>query len=159
MLSANRVALALIVAFPVVLPAQAPPPSERLVVFEGTWAREGAPADGPREVCSWLAGGRRHLVCQTEAKTAKGTIAALRIHSYRQQTYVVHSVIGNGPAWTYTGGPEGDRWIFTMDRPNSSQRIRQVITPSQDRIRFVEESSKDNGPWETTEDYTMVKVK
>ena len=99
------------VAFPVVLPAQAPAPSERLVVFG-----------------------------------ARGRVKA-------------HPPMGPGPAWTYTGGPEGDRWIFNTDRPNNSQRIRQVITPSQDRIRFVEESSKDNGPWETTEDYTMVKVK
>jgi hypothetical protein len=34
-----------------------------------------------------------------------------------------------------------------------------VITPTTDRIRFVEESSMDGTDWKTTEDYTHVRVK
>src|SRR5262245_45763221 len=142
--------------------AQTTPPAERLAVFEGTWAREGAPAtETLRETCAWLAGGRRHMVCQSEQKTPQGSVANLRVHSYRQQTYVVHSVMGNGPAWTYTGGPEGDRWIFNFQsgRTDNPPQLRIVITPTRDRMRFVEESSTNGGPWQTTEDYTMVRVK
>lgn len=143
-------------------PAQAIPPAERLAVFEGTWAREGAQAGSAfSETCAWLAGGRRHMVCHSERQTPAGPVQNLKVHSYRNQTYVVYAVMGNGPAWTYTGGPEGERWIFNFqsDRPNNVQRLRMVITPTGDRLRFVEESSTNGGPWETTEDYTHVRVK
>lgn len=142
--------------------AQSTPPVERLAVFEGTWAREGAPAtDAFRETCAWLAGGRRHLVCQAERPSANGPVQNLKVHSYRNKTYVVYVAMGNGPAWTYTGGPDGDRWIlnFQSDRPDNPQRLRMVITPSPDRIRFVEESSTNDGLWQTTEDYTYVRIK
>lgn len=141
--------------------AQSPPPVERLSVFEGTWAREGAPTDSYRETCAWLPGGRRHLVCQSERQTPNGPVHNVKVHSYRSQTYVVYAVMGNGPAWTYTGGPEGDRWVFNFqsDRPNNPQRLRMVITPAKDRIRFVEESSTNGADWQTTEDYTQVRVK
>ena len=142
--------------------AQSSPPVERLSVFEGTWAREGAPAtETSRETCAWLPGGRRHLVCQEEMTTPKGTVANLKVLSYRQKMYVVYAVMGNGPAWTYSGGPEGDKWILNLqsDRPDNPQRLRMVITAAQDRIRYVEESSMNGGPWQTTEDYTMVRVK
>ena len=70
-------------------------------------------------------------------------------------------VMGDGAAWSYTGGPDDDRWIFNLqsDRPDNPQRMRIVITPTRDRIRFVEESSTNDGPWKTTEDYTYVRVK
>jgi hypothetical protein len=141
---------------------QAPPPVERLSVFEGTWTREDVPAGATfRETCAWLAGGRRHLVCQTEFQSASRTAQMIKVHSYRQETYVVYAVMGDGQAWTYTGGPDGDRWIFNVqsNRPNDPRRLRIVITPAKDRVRFVEESSTNNGPWQTTEDYTYVRVK
>jgi hypothetical protein len=34
-----------------------------------------------------------------------------------------------------------------------------VITPTNDRIRFVEESSMNSGPWQITDDYAYVHVK
>lgn len=85
----------------------------------------------------------------------------LRVHSYRSGTYAVFVAIGDGPAMTYAGGPDGDRWIFNMqwDRPDNPQKLRQVITPTKDRIRFVEESSENGGPWKITEDYSYVRVK
>lgn len=142
--------------------AQSPPPADRLSVFEGTWTREDTPANATfRETCAWLAGGRRHLVCQAEFKSPNRTGQMIRVHSYRQQTYVVVAFMGDAPTFTYTGGPEGERWVFNLqsDRPDNPQRLRIVITPTNDRIRFVEESSDNNGPWKTTEDYTYVRVK
>jgi hypothetical protein len=140
-------------------PAAQTPPVERLSVFEGTWTREDAPANVTfRETCAWLAGGRRHMICQAEYKSPNRVAQMIKVHSYRQQTYVTVAVMGDGPASTYTGGPDGSRWIFNLqsDRP---QRLRMVITPAQDRIRFVEESSANDGPWQTTEDYTYIRVK
>ena len=136
-------------------------PVERLSVFEGIWAREGTPTDKFKETCAWLAGGRRHLVCDTEAQRTDGPARMLRVHSYRRGTYEVFVAIGDGPTMTYTGGPDGDRWIFNFqsDRPDNPQRLRQVITPTGDKIRFVEESSENGGPWTITEDYSYVRVK
>lgn len=141
--------------------AQSTPPAERLSFFEGTWAREGAGAGSIRESCAWLAGGRRHMVCRSERQTPNGPVHNLLIHSYRGQTYVTYAVMGNGPAWTYTGGPEGDRWIMNLQstNPTNPQRLRMVITPAKDRIRFVEQSSTNGTDWSTTEDYTHVRVK
>lgn len=142
---------------------QSPRPVERLSVFEGTWTREGpTPGDTLRETCAWLAGGRRHLVCDTEARRPTGPARMLRIHSYQNGSYVVYVAMGDGPAWTYTGGPESDgRWVLNLqsNRSDNPQRLRIVITPAADRIRFVEESSTNGGPWRTTEDYTNVRVR
>lgn len=134
---------------------------EDLAVFEGTWAREGVPTDRFRETCTWLAGGRRHLVCDTEARLPGGPVRMLRIYSSGGGTYTVYAVIGDGPASLYVGGPEGDQWIFTLrpDRADTPQRRRHVITPTKDRIRFVEEVSENGGPWKTTEDYNYVRAK
>ena len=85
----------------------------------------------------------------------------LKVFSYRQETFVVFAAMGDGPSSTHTGGPDGDRWIFTLqsDRPNNPQRMRIVITPTKNRIRFVEESSMNEGSWQMTEDYTYMRVK
>jgi hypothetical protein len=142
-------------------PPQQGRPVERLSVFEGTWGREGTPTDKFKETCAWLAGGRRHLVCDTETQRPDGASRMLRVHSYRGGTYTVFVAIGDGPTMTYAGGSDGDRWIFNLqsDRPDNPQRLRQIITPTKDRIRFVEESSENGGPWKTTEDYSYVRVK
>jgi hypothetical protein len=142
--------------------AQPTPPVERLSVFEGTWTREDAPATVTfRETCAWLAGGRRHMVCQGEYRSANRVTQMLKVFSVREQTYVVFAAIGDSPASTYTGGPDGDRWIFNLqsERPGNPQRRRIVITPARDRIRFVEESSANDGPWQTTEDYSYIRIK
>ncbi len=101
------------------------------------------------------------MVCQTENRSPSGHSQMLKVFSYRQETYVAFAAMGDGLSSTYTGGPDGDRWIFNVqsDRPNNPQRLRIVITPTNDRLRFVEESSMNGGPWQTTEDYTYVRVK
>ncbi len=44
------------------------PAHERLAVFEGTWKKADSPAnDRFREICAWLEGGRRHMICRPPA--------------------------------------------------------------------------------------------
>lgn len=136
-------------------------PVEQLAVFEGTWAREGAPPGEVREVCSWFPGGRRHLVCEAAGEVGGRPMRSLRIYSYRNPAFTVYAVISDAPAMRYTGGPEGNRWVFNFqsDRPDDSRKARTVVTATKDRLHIIEEASENDGPWKKTEDYAMVRVK
>ena len=143
-------------------PSQQGRPVEQLSVFEGTWAREGGPpTETLRETCSWFPGVRRHLVCEAAGQVQNSPVRSLRIYSYRNPTFTVFAVISDAPAMRYTGGPEGDRWVFNFepDRPNATQKLRTVVTATKDRLHIIEESSENGGPWKATEDYAMVRVK
>ncbi len=69
-------------------PAALPSPSERsepheaLAFYEGTWTILDSKHEGYRETCSWLAGGRRHIVCRASVQTASGTRETLGTYSY-----------------------------------------------------------------------------
>lgn len=140
------------------------PAHERLTVFEGTWREIGsAEATASTETCSWLEGGRRHMICVPRRQTPAGPVEQRTIYSYRgrDSTYLVTALLANGQVWTYLGRPVGNQWIFDFqsDRPSNTQRLRMVLTVAPDTIRFVEESSESNGPWRTTEDYRHVRVR
>lgn len=144
-------------------PARARPAHERLAVFEGTW-RALDPADpGFQEVCSWLHGGRRHMICRSRRQTPTGHVEQQVAYSYRgrDSTYIVTAFLPTGQVWRYLGRPEADRWTFDLqgDVPGNAQRLRMVVTVAADTIRFVEESSEDGGPWRVTEDYRHVRVR
>jgi len=139
------------------------PALERLSAFEGTW-RSTNPTDSAvfEEVCGWMAGGRRHMVCTPRWSRPDGLVQHQTTYSYRgrDSTYIVTAFIATGPVWTYHGRPNGDQWTFDLqgDRPNNPQRLRMIVTVARDTLRFVEESSENGGPWRVTEDYRHVRV-
>ena len=140
------------------------PAHERLSVFEGTWREAGAPdSRAVTETCSWLEGGRGHMICAPRRQTASGAVEHRTIYSYRgrDSTYIVTALLATGQVWTYLGRPEGNKWIFDFqpNRPNDTQRLRMVVTVARDTIHFVEESSEGGGPWRITEDYRHVRVR
>lgn len=146
--------------------APKPAPHERLSVFEGTWARaDAAPGDTFRDTCAWMAGGRRHMICRQRSESATGPREQMVIYSYRGRdgTYTITVLLSGGQIWRYEGGPQGDRWIFNRagDRPDSTQRLRQIVVPTGDSIHFREEISENGGAWRLTdpgEDYKYVRV-
>ena len=132
-----------------------------MAFFEGTWELEpgGIPASiarqaGRRETCAWLAGGRRHMVCRTFRAGIGDEPAreSMYILSYRRDdaTYLAYFAFPNGDTLLYHGKVEGDRWVMEM-QPSpllpKNLRLRTIITPTPNGIRFVEEGSKDGGPW------------
>ena len=146
-------------------------PHERLNVFEGTWEPEGAVPAGTaqqaaaRETCEWLTGGRRHLICRVKYQTPEGvTRERTHILSYRVEdsTYIAYFTFPSGDNLLYHGRVEGDRWIMDM-QPSpllpGNKRFREIITPTENGFRYVEEASTDGGPWRVTEDYRMRRVK
>ena len=64
-------------------PATASPPHELLSFFEGTWIiADARPEEGFRETCTWLAQGRRHMVCRASWQSASGPREGLSVFSY-----------------------------------------------------------------------------
>ena len=140
------------------------PAHELLSVFEGTWRRaDSADSGAVTETCSWLEGGRRHMICVPRRQTASGILEQRTIYSYRgrDSTYIVTALLATGQVWTYLGRPDGNKWVFDFqaDRPNNAQRLRMVVTVARDTIHFVEESYEGGGPWRITEDYRHVRVR
>ncbi len=147
-------------------PIRSSPAHERLGVFEGEW-RSIAPGVEPasRDACSWLPGARRHMICRRVTESARGAIEQMMIYSYRRSdsAYTVTVLLPAGQVWTYAGRPEGDQWIFYLDKPQlgDGQRLRQVIKSSADTLHFVEEVSENGSPWRLTdasEDYSYVRI-
>ena len=151
-------------------PASPSPPHERMAFFEGTWELEpgGKPASiakeaGRRETCSWLAGARRHIVCRTFRESATGPRESMYVLSYNEHDarYTAWFAFPGGQTLLYHGTLEGDRWIMELQPPSGTRaglRLRTVITPTESGIRFVEEASRDGGPWEISEDYRYKRI-
>jgi hypothetical protein len=140
---------------------------ERLAFLEGTWTRPETPAGQTfRETCAWMGGGRRHMVCRQRTETAESIHEQMLVYSYRgaDATYMVTVFLAGGQVWRYEGQPDGDRWVFDLipTGPAAPQRLRQVLTPRGDEIRFREEVSEKGGPWRLTdpsEEYVHVRVR
>jgi hypothetical protein len=154
------------------VPMQGTPPGtprpghERLAVFEGTWAKKDLPAGQTfRDTCAWLPEGRRHMICRQRAESPRGLTEQMAIFSYRgaDSTYLLTVFLATGHVWRYEGRPDADRWVFDLVGSRSeSPRLRQVLIPAGDTIRFLEEVSENEGPWRLTdpsEDFTYVRVR
>ena len=149
-------------------PSVASAPHEKMAFFEGTWSAEPDPAikgnastaAQAEEVCAWLPGGRRHMVCRSWSQQPGETTRRERVQilSYQahNDTYLAHFAFPNGDTVTYVGRADGDRWVMDM-QPSpllpSNHRFREIITKVGNSLRFVEERSVDGGPWSVTEDY------
>jgi hypothetical protein len=148
-------------------------PYERMAFFEGTWELQpgGIPASiakqaGRLETCGWLPGGRHHMICRTYRTAAGGgaTRESMSILSYREEdsTYIQYFAFPGGANLMYHGRLDGDRWVMEMQPSPLLQknlRFRMIITPVEGGIRFVEERSKEGGPWAVTEDFRYRRVK
>lgn len=142
------------------------PAHERLAVFEGTWTRANLPpGQSFRETCAWLAEGRRHMICRQRSESPSGAMEQVVIYSYRgaDAMYLVTVLLAGGQVWRYEGQLDGDRWVLNLvsARADSPQRLRQVVIPAGDTIRFMEEVSENGGPWhlsDPSEDYSHVRV-
>jgi hypothetical protein len=135
---------------------------ELLAAFEGTWTIVGSqPGRTSSDSCSWLTGGRRHLVCRRVSESADRSSEQLIVYSFRRadSAYVATVFLPGGQLWEYAGRPEGGRWVLYLQRmrpENAAQRLRQVIRVAADTLHFTEEASVNGGPWTLTdpsEDY------
>lgn len=164
-ISAHRLALAAVLATvggtchsqPADLPIERSEPHEALAFFEGTWTAPDEAGTEPakrewQETCSWLAGGRRHIVCTPRWQLANGAFSGLAVYSYDEKSgeYLSHAFKPFGRVATQKGEriPRGFR--FMNERGTGADRVRERYTleeGSEGRVHTVLETAKGDGPW------------
>ncbi len=131
-------------------PMERSEPHEALAFFEGTWTVPGN--KGWRESCSWLAEGRRHIVCRPRWENPKGALEGLSVYSYDETNgaYLAHSFKASGLVTAERGHriPRGFR--FMSESGAGAERVRERLTLEEDvggRVIVVSETAKGEGPW------------
>jgi hypothetical protein len=141
-------------------PAAPSAPHERLSFFEGFWTVEEIPVERAfRERCSWLEGGRRHIVCRSRSRSASGEWRdGLSMFSYRpaDSTYVYYGLRPSGATQQLVGGvsPDGATWEFTGDEARPDGRLRTLVRIARlpnGRFRFVEQTARGDSPFTTAD--------
>jgi hypothetical protein len=139
-------------------------PHEALGFFEGTWTvEESAPERRFVETCTWLDGGRRHMICRSTWQTVSGPREGMSIFSFRAEdsTYLYYGLRADGAVEALQGRCLPDGWEFSREEGVGANRQRSRVTIArltQNRFRFVVESAEGDGPWilEDTVHYRMV---
>ena len=134
-------------------PSQPSEPHEALAFYEGTWTHlDGKPEEGFRERCSWLAEGRRHMVCRARWKTATGARETLGIYSHDPATgdYQYHGFAASGAVVKERVQRHPKGWLYTTDHGSGPERMRTRETLEQTaegRVKAIHETAKGEGPW------------
>ncbi|HEU4722074.1 MAG TPA: hypothetical protein VFS59_11985 [Gemmatimonadaceae bacterium] len=141
-------------------PSQPSAPHERLSFFEGFWTVEEVPAErGFRERCSWMEGGRRHMVCRSRSRSAAGEWReGLSMFSYRpmDSTYLYYGLRSGGGTQQLIGraAADGSAWEFTGDEVTAAGRMRTLVRIARlpnGRFRFVEQTARGDAPFTTAD--------
>lgn len=163
--SIHRLALAALLATvggtshsqPADSPLERSEPHEALAFFEGIWTAPDEAGTEPakrewQETCSWLDGGRRHIVCTPRWQSANGAFNGLAVYSYDENSgeYLSHAFKPFGRVATQRGQriPRGFR--FMNERGTGVDRVRERYTLEEDvggRVSTVLETAKGDGPW------------
>jgi hypothetical protein len=133
-------------------PAEPSDPHEALVFYEGTWTLAGKAPEAYRETCSWLAEGRRHIVCRSREQTANGPREHLGVYSYDESKgeYLYHGFGASGSILIERGQRVPSGFHFTSERGTGLNRVRTrftILEAEQGRVNTVSETAKADGPW------------
>lgn len=134
------------------LPLERSEPHEALAFYEGTWTIVNKGHEGYRETCSWLAEGRRHIVCRARYQTANGFRESLGVYSFDQTSseYLYHGFGARGGVMIERGRRIPKGFHFTSERGTGADRVRTRFTIEegpQGRVNTVSETAKADGPW------------
>jgi hypothetical protein len=133
-------------------PSERSEPHEALSFYEGTWTILGKEHETVRETCSWLAEGRRHIVCRGREQTAKGPREWLGVYSYDQANdeYLYHGFAPRGSVSTERGRRIPKGFVFTSERITGADRVQVRFTIEEGQhghVSTVTEVAKPGGPW------------
>ena len=157
----RRVAIAALLALgggcatsqPALSPQERSEPHEALAFYEGTWTVvDRKPEDGFRETCSWLAEGRRHMVCKGRWLAADGPRETLGIYSYDPSTgdYQFHGFNARGSVVKERVQRRPKGWVYTTERGTGAERVRTQETLEETvegRVSAVHETAQGEGPF------------
>ena len=141
-------------------PASPSAPHEHLSFFEGSWTVEEVPVErGFRERCTWLEGGRRHMVCRSRSRSSSGEWReGLSMFSYRptDSAYVYYGLRPSGATQQLVGRvtSDGAGWEFTGDETKPDGRLRTMVRIERlpiGRFRFVEQTARGESPFTTAD--------
>ena len=131
-------------------PMERSEPHEALAFYEGTWTVPGK--DDWRETCSWLAEGRRHIVCRPRWQVANGALEGLSVFSYDETSgeYLSHRFKPGGRVSTERCQriPKGFRCM--NERGKGADQVRERFTIEEGvagRVSTVFETAKADRPW------------
>ena len=127
---------------------------ERLAFFVGDWTVADSPPERAfREQCTWMAGGRRHVLCRSRFRTSGGEWReGLSIFSYRaaDSTYLYHGFRSGGAVEALTGRATEDGWEFGTQSGTGAarQRLRVTITRLPGgRFQLIDATATGEGPF------------
>jgi hypothetical protein len=138
---------------PATLPSVRSEAHEALAFYEGTWTHaEAKPGEGFQETCSWLAEGRRHMICKARWQTVNGPREALGIYSYDPTTgdYQYHGFSASGAVVKERVQRRPKGWLYTTDSGTGAERVRTRETleeTAEGRVSAIHETAKAEGPW------------
>ncbi|MES2960658.1 MAG: hypothetical protein V4792_20885 [Pseudomonadota bacterium] len=127
-------------------------PHEALSFYEGIWTILDNKQEGYRETCSWLAEGRRHIVCRARVQGANGTRETLGVYSYDPLSgeYLYHGFGARGGVSTERGQRIPKGFLFRSERGTGADKVQVRFTiaeAAQGRVNTVSETSTAGGPW------------
>jgi len=133
-------------------PAERSEHHEALAFYEGTWTIPDKQHEGLRETCSWLAEGRRHIICRSRGQTANRPWESLGVYSYDQTRgeYLYHGFGSRGSVYIERGRRIPNGFIFTSESGAGADRVRTRFTiaeASGGRVSTVTETAKADEPW------------
>lgn len=126
-------------------------PHEALAFFEGSWTIEERPAEwGLVETCSFMEGGRRHMICRSAWTLPSGPRTSMSIFSYSEadSAYLYYGLRTNGLVVTMRGQPQPEGWEFVSESGTGTTRTRaRVIIKrlSKERFRLTSEFGPADG--------------
>ena len=133
-------------------PSQPSEPHEALAFYEGTWTYlDGKPEEGFQEKCSWLAEGRRHMVCRARWKAADGPPGDTRRLQLRSSDRrVAVSRVCSKRNCRQGAGPAPSEGLALHDRRGAgAERVRtreSLEETVEGRVTAIHETAKGEGP-------------
>lgn len=125
---------------------------EELALYEGSWIALGKQYENYREVCTWLPGGRRHIICKSRDKTGDVARESLSVYSYdaAKREYVYHGFRADGSMESQRGQRTPTGFLFTSDDGAGAKRVRTRFTLTEgvgNHFHTVSETAKGDGPF------------
>jgi hypothetical protein len=133
---------------------------KRLSFLRGSWTVEGS-EETYLEVCDWIQG--NHIQCISISEEENRVDSSISYLSYlaAEKQYVYYGLYPSGSSRTQRGKWDNDRFIFEGERvtPEKTTRNRVTLIPLDNKMRFIEEVSVNDAPWEKRADFNYIKLK